>query len=247
VPHIARYSDGSPHSSPLPYAPDRNAYYHPSFIKGKRDLCRYIRRVKYKGTGPRKPSRPEEQPNFYLSRNPFNSTPGPDDAFSRGTPSKKNGGIPPLLGPSSPRRSSFSTDASFHTFGVSHPTAGPELLAPTSAGLGRWAHPGLGGAHPPSLFSFFVEPRTARSPGCWLQQLEGSCGGVGWPMGQPPPPPPPYHPVLRAAMGAPRPVLTLGPQHRRPSVLETSSLLWEEEKKDENPASGPTPFGEATT
>lgn len=44
---------------------DRDACYHPSFVKGNRSLCKYIRRDQHKGTGPRKPSRPDDQPNFY--------------------------------------------------------------------------------------------------------------------------------------------------------------------------------------
>jgi HSF-type DNA-binding len=54
--------------------PDRGAYYHPLFVKGDRDLCRHIRRIKYKGTGPRKPRRPDSRPDLYQSGDaPFRS------------------------------------------------------------------------------------------------------------------------------------------------------------------------------
>jgi hypothetical protein len=46
-------------------AADRNAYYHPCFIRGKRELCRHIFRAKIKGAGPRKANRPDEEPDFY--------------------------------------------------------------------------------------------------------------------------------------------------------------------------------------
>jgi hypothetical protein len=37
-----------------------------SFVKGRRELCQHIKRVKIKGNGGRKPSNPETEPNFYL-------------------------------------------------------------------------------------------------------------------------------------------------------------------------------------
>jgi hypothetical protein len=47
--------------------PDQGAYYHPHFLRGleHRDQCRFIRRIKVKGLGPRKPSSPASEPNFY--------------------------------------------------------------------------------------------------------------------------------------------------------------------------------------
>jgi hypothetical protein len=44
----------------------QGAYYHTSFVKGRRELCQHIKRVKIKGNGGRKPSNPETEPNFYL-------------------------------------------------------------------------------------------------------------------------------------------------------------------------------------
>jgi hypothetical protein len=41
-------------------------YYHELFLRGKRDICRNIRRRQVKGTGTRKPDAPESEPNFYL-------------------------------------------------------------------------------------------------------------------------------------------------------------------------------------
>jgi hypothetical protein len=223
------------HPSPtvaLPCAADRNAYYHPCFIRGDRDLCRSIRRVKFKGRGPRKPSRPEDQPNFYVARDPSLAAETARAAFSPGTTSAINEqGIPTFLGPPSSlalRRGSSSADASLLTECVSHPLAG----------LGQWSHPGLGRAHPPSLFSIFVASRTPRSP-CWLR-IDGS-GGVALPTEQLAPPPtlPPYHQILRAAMGASSPAATIGPQQFPPSIFETASLSWDEEEEDDD-SSEPT-------
>jgi hypothetical protein len=47
--------------------PDQGAYYHPHFLRGleHRDQCRFIRRIKVKGLGPRKPGSPATEPNFY--------------------------------------------------------------------------------------------------------------------------------------------------------------------------------------
>jgi hypothetical protein len=45
--------------------PDKNAYYHEFFLRGKDSLANRIPRIKIKGTGARKPSSPESEPNFY--------------------------------------------------------------------------------------------------------------------------------------------------------------------------------------
>lgn len=45
--------------------PDKNAYYHLSFQRGKNDLLPLIKRVTVKGTGIRKAPAPEDEPNFY--------------------------------------------------------------------------------------------------------------------------------------------------------------------------------------
>jgi hypothetical protein len=224
----------------LSCAPDRNAYYHPCFMRGDRDLCRSIRRVKFKGSGPRKPSRPEDQPNFYLARDPFHSAETARAAFSPGTTSAINEQrFPTFLGPPSSlafRRGLSSADASFSTECVSQPPA----LAPSLAGLGQWSHPGLGRAHPPSLFSIFVASRTARPP-CWLR-IDAS-GEVALPTERLAPPPtlPPYHQILRSAMGESSPAATNGSHPLRPSIFETASLSWDEEQEEqEDCASDPT-------
>lgn len=45
--------------------PDRGAYYHELFLRGKKFLCRGIHRMKVKGTGARMASNPAQEPNFY--------------------------------------------------------------------------------------------------------------------------------------------------------------------------------------
>jgi hypothetical protein len=49
--------------------PDKGAYYHELFLRGKPFLSRRIQRTKIKGEGARKPSYPEDEPNFYDARN----------------------------------------------------------------------------------------------------------------------------------------------------------------------------------
>lgn len=44
---------------------DKGAYHHPFFLEGRRNLCRFIQRVKVKGKGPRKPVCRETEPDFY--------------------------------------------------------------------------------------------------------------------------------------------------------------------------------------
>jgi hypothetical protein len=44
---------------------DRGGYYHELFLRGKRFLCHRIQRIKIKGTGVRKASSPETEPQFY--------------------------------------------------------------------------------------------------------------------------------------------------------------------------------------
>jgi hypothetical protein len=44
---------------------DKGGYYHELFLRGKRFLAHRIQRIKIKGTGARKPSSPETEPNFY--------------------------------------------------------------------------------------------------------------------------------------------------------------------------------------
>lgn len=47
-------------------ATDKGGYYHELFLRCKPQLCYSIKRTKIKGTGTRKPSCPETEPNFYL-------------------------------------------------------------------------------------------------------------------------------------------------------------------------------------
>jgi hypothetical protein len=44
---------------------DKNGYYHELFLRGNELLAQKIQRFKIKGTGVRKPSSPETEPNFY--------------------------------------------------------------------------------------------------------------------------------------------------------------------------------------
>jgi hypothetical protein len=45
--------------------PDRGAYYHESFLRGRQFLCANIHRTRIKGTWIRTSSSPSEEPNFY--------------------------------------------------------------------------------------------------------------------------------------------------------------------------------------
>lgn len=51
--------------SRLTHGPDKGAYYHNCFIRGKRHLCKGMIRQKIKGTKVRKSLSPEDEPNFY--------------------------------------------------------------------------------------------------------------------------------------------------------------------------------------
>lgn len=44
---------------------DRGGYYHPSFLRGRPELCGLIHRTKVKGTGVRQSPSPESEPDFY--------------------------------------------------------------------------------------------------------------------------------------------------------------------------------------
>jgi hypothetical protein len=48
--------------------PDKNCYYHEKFLRGKMFLARQIPRVSVKGTGPRRSSSLDSQPNLYAFR-----------------------------------------------------------------------------------------------------------------------------------------------------------------------------------
>ncbi|CAB9523374.1 Heat stress transcription factor [Seminavis robusta] len=49
----------------LSSAQDRGGYYHELFLRGKPEFACFIQRIKRKGTGPRKPDAPENEPNFF--------------------------------------------------------------------------------------------------------------------------------------------------------------------------------------
>eukprot|EP00549_Striatella_unipunctata_P013132 CAMPEP_0118710168 /NCGR_PEP_ID=MMETSP0800-20121206/23181_1 /TAXON_ID=210618 ORGANISM="Striatella unipunctata, Strain CCMP2910" /NCGR_SAMPLE_ID=MMETSP0800 /ASSEMBLY_ACC=CAM_ASM_000638 /LENGTH=217 /DNA_ID=CAMNT_0006614219 /DNA_START=104 /DNA_END=757 /DNA_ORIENTATION=+ len=51
--------------SRLSFGRDKGGYYHELFLRGKFFLCQRITRTKIKGTGVRKASVPEKEPNFY--------------------------------------------------------------------------------------------------------------------------------------------------------------------------------------
>ena len=52
--------------SRLTHGPDKGAYYHNCFVRGKRHLCKGMIRQKIKGTKVRKSLSPEDEPNFYI-------------------------------------------------------------------------------------------------------------------------------------------------------------------------------------
>jgi hypothetical protein len=56
---------------------DKGGYYNDLFLRGKRFLCHRIQRIKIKGTGVRKASSPETEPQFY-SMNPV-GVPGQEE------------------------------------------------------------------------------------------------------------------------------------------------------------------------
>jgi HSF-type DNA-binding len=133
---------------------DRNAYYHPCFVKYDRDLCRFIRRVTCKGAGPRKPSNPEEQPNFYRDADPFHAV-ALSHAVHQPVSSPSCGGTPSSFGAPPPRMVSrgSSADASVSS---SVAVALSASLLPVYLGSAArpWAHPrGCGRADPPTLVS----------------------------------------------------------------------------------------------
>mmetsp|Transcript_53896 Transcript_53896/g.60217 ORF Transcript_53896/g.60217 Transcript_53896/m.60217 type:complete len:427 (-) Transcript_53896:256-1536(-) len=52
--------------SRLTHGPDKGAYYHHCFVRGKRDFCKGMVRQKIKGTKVRKSLSSEDEPNFYI-------------------------------------------------------------------------------------------------------------------------------------------------------------------------------------
>jgi hypothetical protein len=155
--------------------PDRGAYYHPLFVKGDRDLCRHIRRIKVKGTGPpRKKSRPENQPNLYPGGDLLGSvvTPHPSPQIFGGV-----GMTPPALAILSPPPVTPVRDGSFPMspgLARSQALSFPDLTPPPSCGVGfhhgcavslQHTHAGLGGPHPslPSILSAMLHPRPQAS------------------------------------------------------------------------------------
>jgi hypothetical protein len=72
--------------------PDRTGYYHEFFLRGKRFLTKQILRIKIKGNGTRKPSSPETEPNFYVTR--YLPLKEENDESNKSSPSK-NGSVSP--------------------------------------------------------------------------------------------------------------------------------------------------------
>lgn len=50
------------------------AYYHDMFLRGRPGLALRMKRIKFKGQGPRKPASPQSEPNFWHM--PFVTKPG---------------------------------------------------------------------------------------------------------------------------------------------------------------------------
>lgn len=48
-----------------PGTPDRGAYYHELFLRGRRDLCRLMQRTRVKGNGMKAAASPSTEPKFY--------------------------------------------------------------------------------------------------------------------------------------------------------------------------------------
>jgi hypothetical protein len=74
-----------------PAGPDKGAYYHERFLRSKPFLSHHIQRTKIKGKGPRKPSCPMTEPDFYSAPylpNPSENT--GDPSFSSSWPPVQN-------------------------------------------------------------------------------------------------------------------------------------------------------------
>jgi hypothetical protein len=166
----------------LPHTSDRNAYYHPYFVKSDRGLCKHIRRSRYKGKGPRKPGRPEDEPNFYMDHDKLDSVALP-------VADRPPAPHPNKLMPRTPIRCTSSGDAS-------HPTPSLARSMPTPLVPYSSYHPGCGRSlKPPSLVSMLSGSRA------WTQEHEGE--GRGKPpdaAAAHPPGSPQYYELLRAAL-----------------------------------------------
>jgi HSF-type DNA-binding len=186
APRVMRSANAPAHVSfthvCLAVHPDRNAYYHPYFVKSDRGLCKHIRRSRYKGKGPRKPGRPEDEPNFYLDRDRFDSVALP----VAGRPPAPH---PNKIVPRTPIRCSSSGDAP-------HPTPPLAWSMPTPLVPYSSYHPECGRSlKPPSLLSMLSGPRP------WTHENEGE--GSGKPpdaAAAHPPGSPQYYELLRAAL-----------------------------------------------
>jgi hypothetical protein len=217
-------SESSHACSASPYtSADRNAYYHPLFVRDDRDLCRYIRRVKCKGDGPRKPSNPQDQPDFYSDRDPFRTAALSSRAARPPTksPARGNGSFVYTNEPKSTVtlfRLPSSVDA---TFPACIPVTVPD---PALSGINLHAYWGA-----PSCGRLPVLVGSgAPAPSRWIC-LDGSAADLHAP---PPPRPqlllaPPhlrYHQILREALGASMEVATMvePPPSRPVAPFETS-------------------------
>jgi hypothetical protein len=137
-----------------PLETDRNAYHHPCFVKYDRDVCRFIRRVKCKGAGPRKPSNPEEQPNFYRDVDPFHTV-ALSHAVHQFMPSPSCGGTPSSFGAPSPLMVSRGSPADASVSSSVAEALSASLLTVDMGQAARpWTHPRwCRRAEPPTLVS----------------------------------------------------------------------------------------------
>lgn len=182
--------------------PDRNAYYHPSFVKVDRTLCRHMRRTRCKGKGPRKPSRPEDQPNFYEDRDPLGSVASPL-AARKPASLLRDGRNPTLTGLRSPlvvSRTASVDRASLPMASLAEAIPAPPDHVTSQVGLGisHLAHPHFGRIQHPSLMSMLGGSRTWPHPGIFHNDVGPGPAAAGYP-----PVPTHYHPLLQPATGAP--------------------------------------------
>jgi HSF-type DNA-binding len=53
------------HFQRITCGPDKGAYHHPSFLRGRPDLAMLIQRTRVNGKGVRRPGNPDKEPDFY--------------------------------------------------------------------------------------------------------------------------------------------------------------------------------------
>jgi hypothetical protein len=134
--------------------PDKNAYYHLSFQRGRHDLLSRIKRVTIKGTGIRKAPTPEDEPDFYQMM------PGSDAAPSTAALSSEavRGPLPSAFHPS------YGVGAALRTLTRTAPLTPLDLLS-------SW--PSMGCVMPAiSTASLYAPPATSLDLGWSLHRAQ---------------------------------------------------------------------------